>query len=382
MAAFAGTTSASHFQFDKPFYKIRCHVHRMAPQMSKPIIPIVLAAACLSGCTGWMARQMVESPGEHVDTPFSPETKRKLESALELETFKLPVTNPPAQLAVTVVPPRDYWMRYDFKPSHVGKPEIDIHFATGDALKAARGNPRGTVIVLPGATMGRYSMLPWAMGLAEQGYRTVLMDWRGHGDSTGQYFTYGIRESRDVRALARELESRGELTPPLVLFGASMGAATALETAPNLPQVKAVVAMESYESAPEAIDGVGRALFPSLSPFVSEARLQTAIDRASTIAGVDLRTARPIDSVKDIHVPVLFIHGQADDWLSPRDSMDLFRAKNGSASLWVVPGASHEDLPMRYDELRERVFDWLDSVLAPASANTSGTRSVSPEVSS
>lgn len=58
-------------------------------------------------------------------------------------------------------------------------------------------------------------------------------------------------------------------------------------------------------------------------------------------------------------------------------------AKETRADLWVIPGAGHMDLPMRYEELSERVFEWLDAVLSEDSAAvTRGTREVSPDVSS
>ncbi len=72
-----------------------------------------------------------------------------------------------------------------------------------------------------------------------------------------------------------------------------------------------------------------------------------------------------------IHTPVLFIHGQSDGWIPPKHSMELYAATGGRADLWIVPDAGHVDLPLRYDELSSRVFEWLEEVTAPRSMITS-----------
>jgi pimeloyl-ACP methyl ester carboxylesterase len=61
--------------------------------------------------------------------------------------------------------------------------------------------PHSTIILLHGYGENKYTMVPWAFALGKAGYRTVLVDFRGHGASTGQYTTYGILETRDIEQL-------------------------------------------------------------------------------------------------------------------------------------------------------------------------------------
>src|SRR5688500_6385663 len=69
--------------------------------------------------------------------------------------------------------------------------------------------PRGTVVLLHGVRMDRRSLVEVGVDFANAGYRSVLMDLRGHGESTGSYLTYGAVEARDVSALLDQLGARG-----------------------------------------------------------------------------------------------------------------------------------------------------------------------------
>ena len=55
-------------------------------------------------------------------------------------------------------------------------------------------HPRGTVILLHGYGLAQFAMVPWAIRLAQSGWRCVLVDLRGHGKSTGKKVYFGTRE--------------------------------------------------------------------------------------------------------------------------------------------------------------------------------------------
>ena len=51
--------------------------------------------------------------------------------------------------------------------------------------------------------------------------------------------------------------------------------------------------------------------------------------------------ASSLEQVKKSRLPMLFIHGDADDYVPTRMVYPLYGAKPGDKELWVVPGASH-----------------------------------------
>ena len=71
-------------------------------------------------------------------------------------------------------------------------------------------------------------MAPWAVRLAEDGWRCVLVDLRGHGKTNGRRIYFGVQEARDLGQLLDRLARDGELAGPVAVVGESYGAALAL----------------------------------------------------------------------------------------------------------------------------------------------------------
>lgn len=335
-----------------------------------PILVIIVLAA--SGCAAWIGRQIATAPGPaNTNYVVGPEVRRRFSSAYGFGQLEIPVGPPDATLAVTIIHPGDYGLEYDFRGYENDTVNLDFDLNDPDSVGTSRREAKGTVIVLPGMLQSRYTMTFWGIGLAERGYRVVLVDLRGHGESSGRYLTYGLVESRDTLQVIEALDEWGIAKPPIALLGVSYGASTALMTAARSDAIGAVVAFAPFTDAASSIEHLMRTLFPFLSRAVSAGTMAKAIDRASTLSGADIRQARAIDVVDRIQVPVLFVHGREDNWIPPRNSLAFYDAANRAAYLMVIPGAGHMDLPMRYEEFSDRVFDWLDdAVSAPASVPT------------
>lgn len=353
--------------------------------MNRGLVALIAAfSMTATGCASWLAGQIAQAPGpDNTNYIINAEARDSFSRAYGLERIDFPVGPPEATIAASVIEPRDYGLQYDFQRYENDIVELDFELKDPGEIGDTRKPAVGTVIVLPGMLQSRFTMTFWGIGLAQRGYRVVLLDLRGHGDSSGRHLTYGIVESRDTIQVIEALDAKGLLARPVVALGASYGASTALMAAADSNHIDAVVAFAPFTDAPSSIDHLARTLFPWLFWAISDETMADAIDGASARSGVDLREARAIDVVGRITVPLLLVHGQEDGWVPPQNSFELYRAANGSASLMVVPEAGHMDLPMRYDDFSERVFDWLDGVLEDsAPAVTNGTREVSPEVSS
>lgn len=340
----------------------------------------------LTGCTSWISGQIVKAPGAgNTNYVTSRESREWFADAYGFHHLDIEVGPPEATLTATIINPRDYGLEYRFHDYRNNTVEVDIDLKEPESVGSEQEAVKGTVIVLPGMLQSRYTMTFWGIGLAQRGYRVVLVDLRGHGESSGRFLTYGIVESRDTIQVIEALESAAISKPPVILMGASYGASTALMAAAESNAIDAVVAFAPFTDAASSIEHLARTMFPLLSRAISTKRMADAIDRASAISGEDIREARAIDVVDRINAPLLLVHGVEDTWVPPNNSFELYKAAGASAELLVIPGAGHMDLPMRYDEFSDRVFDWLDdAVSAPASAPavTSGTREVRPDVSS
>lgn len=170
------------------------------------------------------------------------------------------------------------------------------------------------------------------------GRSALLVDQRGCGKSEGHAATFGVREHRDCLAWIDFMLRRFGPEVRIILTGISMGAATVLmaagETLP--PQVKGVLADCGFSSAREIIRIVieKRGLPVAVAyPFV---RLGARI-----FAGFDLEANPPIEAVRRAKVPVIFFHGEADDFVPCDMSRALYAACASRKCLVTVPGAAH-----------------------------------------
>lgn len=274
------------------------------------------------------------------------------------------------------VDPGDYRMRYAYRglrPSADGHSRLDyaLHF---DVPNAPAATPRGTVVLLHGWMMDGDSLLPWALELAQAGYRTITVDLRNHGRSGVGPTGYGTREAQDVADLVHVLRVRGEVTGPLHLFGVSYGAATALFTAELLgDEVAGVVALESFDNAGGAIrDMVPHMLAIEPRGFTAQAAARLARwryagqDLDTVIRSANDRLALDLDRVDvgaaarvaSAHACVLLAHGAKDVHIPVAHGRALAAAAP-EAEYIEVAGEDHLSLPMRLDLLSTPVEQWL-----------------------
>lgn len=170
------------------------------------------------------------------------------------------------------------------------------------------------------------------------GHNVMIVDHRASGESEGHVISFGINESRDcaawVNLILREIDPDAEI----ILAGISMGAATVLiASGKELPEnVVGVVADCGYTSAKEIIKKVIREMgLPAdlLYPF---ARLGAKI-----FGHFDLEETSPREAMKNCKLPVIFFHGDVDDFVPHAMSEENFAACGAKKRLVTVKGAGH-----------------------------------------
>lgn len=222
--------------------------------------------------------------------------------------------------------------------------------------------PKGTVILLPGDGNGMLSMLPWALLLGQVGYQSIVVDLRGEGRSTGKYVTYGALESRDLVQLVATLRDSGLIRGPLGLLGDSLGAATALLAAPHISHIAAVVAISPYARATTVIPRYARRFF-WYAHLIPASSWRAAERKAGRIAGVSLAEAAPIEAVAKIRAPVLYLQGGRDRVVGMKGAHEL-AARTPDSDLLIYPKLDHLQMAIDYAQLAAPVLDWYNRHLA------------------
>ena len=224
---------------------------------------------------------------------------------------------------------------------------------------------KGTVILLHGFLQNRNSVTPWAIRLAQAGYRCAVLDLRGQGVSTGKHISFGAFEARDVSAVIDDLGRRGWDVSRVGLLGVSYGASVALLTAGRDTRVKTVVAFEPFASAERAVPELMRAVFTEEAAGISDRQFAAAHVKQASVAGFTWADADIPAALQKTRAPVLFLHGAADSWLSPDHSRTLYEYAPPGSRLELVPNANHVTLPLQIAPFESQVIAWFEAGLKP-----------------
>ena len=170
------------------------------------------------------------------------------------------------------------------------------------------------------------------------GRSALLVDQRCSGKSGGHVITFGVREHRDCLTWVDFLRRHFGPDVKIILTGISMGAATVLMAGghPLPDNVIGILADCGFSSARDIIKKVIRQMgIPAELgyPFVKLG--------ARIYGGFDLEETSPMEMVKQCTLPVIFYHGETDDFVPCDMSRQLYDACTSRKQLITVPGAGH-----------------------------------------
>ena len=84
---------------------------------------------------------------------------------------------------------------------------------------------------------------------------------------------------------------------------------------------------------------------------------------AARMAGFRWEDADVMGSVRSLKIPVFYLHGARDNWLSVQNSRLLFAASPKGSRLEILPFDNHMILSTRLNPIAPEVLDWFDSHL-------------------
>ena len=212
-----------------------------------------------------------------------------------------------------------------------------------------QGECRRFVIVCHGYRAHAVSTAHYVRHFHEAGFSLLLIDARAHGESGGKSIGMGWPERLDVLDWIAELNRRYD-HPRIALFGVSMGGATVLNAAGEaLPEnVRCVVSDCAYISLKDEFLHQLRRFYHLPGLF-----LYLADPVCRLLAGYSpLRDGDGCAQLRRCRLPVLLIHGGADDFVPPEMLERAWSAIPEAKEKLIVPGAGHAESaladPARY----------------------------------
>ena len=221
--------------------------------------------------------------------------------------------------------------------------KLSLTASNGEILRGSVITPPNTngklLIACHGAHSSGIGEFCFAMPyFYREGYTVLMPEHRGCGESDGKFLGYGTHESKDTLLWLEYARKRfPELN--IYLYGVSMGGATVLMMSDKIndPAVKGVIADCSYTSAWDEFSYQLKTSF-HLPNFLM---LHTCNLICRLICGYDFRDASPVKAVRNSSLPVLFIHGAADDFVPQFMQDELYAVCPTRKEKLTVDGAVH-----------------------------------------
>lgn len=213
-------------------------------------------------------------------------------------------------------------------------------------------------IILHGYRSTPDSVTSIGMHFSEEGYNVLIPSMRACSESDGEYIGMGWLDKDDLQCWINLIIKQNE-NAEIILHGSSMGAATVLmASGDDLPtNVKAIVADSGYTSVWDIFASETKArfnlpTFPILNMFEIVANVR---------ANYDIKEASALEQVKNSKTPILFIHGDADDFVPEYMCEELYEAANCTKDKLIIHDAGHTDSKYKEPETYyNKIFEFIN----------------------
>lgn len=243
-------------------------------------------------------------------------------------------------------------------PADVGIEYEDVYFNSADNtllhgwFLPAVGEPRGSVLFTHGNAENISTHLASVYWLPARGYNVFLFDYRGYGLSQGTPSLEGAVMDFNA-ALDKLLARQSAQHLPIIVFGQSLGGAIAIygtAVSPAKTSINAIIVESTFASYRELTQD-------KLSNFFLTWPFQYPL---SFLMPDDYS---PIHVVQQLPaVPLLVIHGDADQIVPIEQGKALYAAANEPKQFWEIPKAGHIQA-FRSEAYRDKLILYLQTVL-------------------
>lgn len=257
-------------------------------------------------------------------------------------------------------------------PSDYGMAYEDIAFTSRDGKTECKGwviqPPSGavkmTVIFSHGYGGNRYEdnvdFLPLSTYLVKAGYRVVMFDFRGSGESGGTMTTVSAKEKLDLLGAIDWVKAN--FREPIALYGISMGASTSLLAGSATDDVAGIIADSPFSDLHNYLRE-NMSFWTKLPHYPYTPLILFTIP---FISRLQVKDASPISEIGNFYPrPILFIHSRSDESIPHPESLKMVSLHPDKFQLWTPEGSEHvkafQDHPAEYVR---KVLDFLDH-LAP-----------------
>lgn len=241
------------------------------------------------------------------------------------------------------------------------KSSKDVYIESNDGLKLHayefyNEKSNNWIIVVHGFSSSANLMLSYVLKLSKT-MNVLYIDQRGHGQSEGNYTSFGIKEKYDVLNWIKYLNKQYNASS-IGLFGLSMGAATVMMASSlELPDnVKYIIEDSGYTSSRREIEYQLQCVH-HIPSFLLIKCLNIYLKKRYNFS---LNEGNSLKDVEKTNIPMLFIHGSEDYLVPTKMVYKLYEAKRNNKELLVVEGAGHvSSMRNDYEKYWKKVDEFI-----------------------
>lgn len=212
-------------------------------------------------------------------------------------------------------------------------------------------NTTNTVIICHGVTENKMNSVKFARMFERLGFNSVIYDHRRHGETGGKTTSYGYYEKADLQALVQSVRKKIGHNALIGIHGESMGAVTTLLYAgtTDMP-VNFYISDCAFSSFSELLSRIAKSAIPINPKYTVP--FATFFIRMRD--GYSIQEINPLNAVKYIDEPVLFIHSTPDSFIPSTMSEQLFAVKKDNKMIKLFDIGEHaqsfNESPYEYEK--------------------------------
>lgn len=239
--------------------------------------------------------------------------------------------------------------------NYLPKEEIILKSTYGYNIRGLfipNSNSKKCIIICHGITANLNYSVKYIKPFYSRGYSVFIYDHRNHGLSGGNYTSMGYYEKYDLKTCVDFIFNKLGADTTLGVLGESMGAGTVLQYCAIDNRASFCIEDCGYSDVFDLFKYRLKEDYKiNFPPLMYMANLMMKIKYGWTF-----KAASPIKYIKDIEIPILFIHGDKDDYVPTYMVYDLYNAKSkGFKDIYVAKNAKHAEAflidPVKYDEI-------------------------------
>lgn len=189
-----------------------------------------------------------------------------------------------------------------------------------------------------------------AVRASEEGFNAVRLDFRGNGESDGEF------EQQFLSNKIADLKACVEFFDPeeIYLFGMSFGGK--------------VIFHSARELGAEAVIGKSPVTYNRIMEKFREAVMEngsfTLFEDKSIIPGFydDLDEYSFEETLEELDIPFAIFHGSADTTVHFENSSEAVESFDGEAMLYKLKGEKHSVSDEAEQKIQDMMFSWLDNL--------------------